>query len=134
MPSDFECVTCKLGFTVGTYHYHRNNDGSVGSTLLVCTCCGLQHRVEIPESKDSDSFYLESMPKLLIEAPRLAETMMMIPDDDWANRRAVESKNGRDLACFGCSAHGTLTDVIEPGDRCPNCCDVLPRSLAEWMT
>ena len=134
MPSDLECVTCKLGFTVGTYHYHRNNNGFFGSTLFVCTSCGLQHRVEIPGSNQPGRFYLESMPKPLIQVPRLDGTNLMIPDDDWGNRLHVESRNGYDLTCSGCDSHGTLSDGIEPGACCPNCGDVLPRPLAEWMT
>ena len=134
MPSDYECATCKLGFSVGTYHYHRNDEGFFGSTLMVCRECGLQHRVEIPSGHEKETFYLESMPSLLIQVPRLADTMMMLPDDDWGNRQPVESRTGAELKCSGCSAHGTLVDVIEPGECCPNCGDVLPRSLADWMT
>jgi len=134
MPSDFECVTCKLGFSVGTYHYHRNANGFFGSSLLVCRACGLQHRVEIPGGTEKEDFYLESMPGLLIEVPRLADTKLMAPLENWGNRRVVKSRNGDDLTCCGCLAHGKLTDIINAGECCPNCGDVLPKSLADWMT
>lgn len=134
MPSDFECVTCKLAFSVGTYHYHVNKDGFFGSTLFVCRDCGLQHRLEIPNSTGSGTFFLESMNDLLIEPPRLAGTMLMMPDGEWCGRIAVESRRGDELLCLGCSLLGTLVDIVEPGTKCPNCGDMLPRPLADWMT
>lgn len=134
MPADFECSTCRLGFSIGTYHYHSFDDGFIGSTLLVCRETGRQHRLEIPHPDRPYDFALESMPRLLIDVPRVADTMLMLPDDDWSSRQAVSTREFSSLACHCCSQLGTLIDKIEPGVRCPNCHDVLPRPIAEWMT
>lgn len=102
--------------------------------LLVCRETGRQHRLEIPHPDRPHDFALESMPRLLIDVPRLADTMMMMPDDDWSARRTVSTRDLDALACDCCAKLGTLIDTFELGMRCPNCHDVLPRPIAEWMT
>jgi hypothetical protein len=134
MPADIECTACKLAFSVGTYHYHSFDDGYIGSTLLVCGKTGRQHRLEIPHPDRSLAFALESMSSVLIAPKRLAGTMIMLPDDDWARRRIISTRVLADIACDCCSELGTLIDAANPGMRCPNCGEILPRPVAEWMT
>lgn len=57
MPQDFRCTNCELRFSVGWFHYHCFSSGYGAQTLLVCTCCGLQHALEIATHDRGPEFY-----------------------------------------------------------------------------
>jgi len=67
MPIDVECKSCKLGFSVGTYHYHSHTTGYFGRTLMVCTMCGTQHELEIPLDDSKTPYRLRSLVEPTIE-------------------------------------------------------------------
>ena len=48
MPGDFFCESCKLGFSVGWFHYHGDGEGYGAETLLVCSACGTTHMIQHP--------------------------------------------------------------------------------------
>jgi len=46
MPTNFECESCHLSFTIGWYHYHDFSNGYAAKTRLVCKLCGTMHAIE----------------------------------------------------------------------------------------
>jgi hypothetical protein len=46
MPTNWECESCHLTFTVGWYHYHDFSSGYSAETRLVCMRCGTMHAIE----------------------------------------------------------------------------------------
>jgi hypothetical protein len=46
MPTNWECQSCHLTFTVGWYHYHDFSSGYSANTRLVCKRCGTMHAIE----------------------------------------------------------------------------------------
>jgi hypothetical protein len=48
MPDNFYCGSCKLGFALGWFHYHGEDDGYGSETLLVCSACGTMHSIQHP--------------------------------------------------------------------------------------
>src|SRR5436305_12793991 len=43
MPTVYRCNSCSLGFETGWYHYHREVDGAMAATFIVCSKCGSQY-------------------------------------------------------------------------------------------
>ena len=133
MPRDFECTTCKLGFSVGTYHYHSFEGEFLGRDLLVCASCGLQHAVEIPRSVGLPYAH-ESLTQPLTDCRKLDGSCLLFPDDQWGHRTFVDDRNPESLYCHYCDQRGHITIKMELGGRCPRCSEILPRPIADWMT
>ncbi len=135
MPLDYECSNCKLGFTVGTHHYHKHDDGYFGQRSLVCFACGRQHVIEIPMRDSHMPILLKSMPELLINCDKLLGTKLLFPRAQLQNTTTIESRDTSDLRCHGCVEIGTLlSEMRRANRRCPNCkLDTLD-VLTHWMT
>ena len=133
MPTDHECSTRKLGFSVGTYHYHSFDSGYLGRDLLVCTKCGVQHAVEVP-SDDSVPFRQESLSEPVIDCPQLAGYCLLLPDHDWGRQTASASRDPSQLHCHFCNTAGNIVSAIVAGDLCPRCGRILPKPISQWMT
>jgi DNA-directed RNA polymerase subunit RPC12/RpoP len=134
MPRDYECSTCKLGFTLGTHHFHIHDDGYFGQTSLVCSACGLQHVIEIPMRDSGVPIRLSSMPELLIDCEKLRGTKLLFPRARLQNATTIDSRDTIHLRCHGCGASGTLVSELRRDNRtCPNCKSDALVTLTDWM-
>ena len=135
MPRDYECSNCKLGFTVGTHHYHIHDDGYFGQTSLVCSTCGLQHMIEIPMVDSTVPIRLSSMPDLLIDCEKLRGTKLLFPRSEFQNRMTIETRDTDSLQCHGCGEIGNLVSELPISKNvCPNCKSDSLETLTDWMT
>ncbi|QDT64737.1 hypothetical protein V22_19780 [Calycomorphotria hydatis] len=137
MPTDLECSECRLGFSVGLYHYHTHPDGYFGRRLLVCRDCGCQHFVEVPFSDTPAKPALESFSDLIIDCPKLCGTKLLFSQQQqqWGRRQELPDQKLSNIRCQRCNSLGNLSDTWHEEWACPNCShtDTISK-LTHWMT
>lgn len=135
MPQDLECSECRLGFSIGFYHYHIHSDGYFGRQLLVCRDCGCQHFIEVPLSDSAAKPALESFFDLLIDCPKLRGTKLLFSQQQWAHRQELSDQTLSGIRCQRCDSLGKLSDTWQAEWGCPSCSRTDTISvLTLWMT
>jgi rubredoxin len=134
MPLDYQCSQCRLGFSVGTYHYHSHASGYFGRTLLLCSNCGTQHAIEIPIKDDGEPYTLRSMPGPAVECETLDGFKLLFPKSEWTHPVPIPSHRTESLSCQHCGVRGTLTENVTDEWTCPNCSAPNKGYFSRWMT
>lgn len=134
MPSEYECDSCKLNFSVGWFHYHDLSSGYCAETLLVCTACGTVHSVEHPirDAPVTERIRVQTGPS--IDPPKVFEGRA-IHYRDWIGDEPTAGRKFRQLSCLHCHAVGTLRDDWPLfGAHCPKCGNKIRGSRNSWRT
>ena len=134
MPIDIECSVCKLGFSVGVYHYHSHVTGYFGRTLMVCTECGTQHELEIPLDESKTPFRLRSLVEPAFECEKIAGRKLLFPRQNWREWIALKSTRKGPFTCQHCGATDAVTQCLEDTFACPHCGEKIAGYLSSWMT
>jgi hypothetical protein len=67
MPTELECQSCHLFFSLGWYHYHSFSSGYASMRRLVCGRCGTMHAIEHAVSLASLREAVENATSLLAQ-------------------------------------------------------------------
>lgn len=134
MPSEYECESCKLTFSVGWFHYHNFSSGYGSQTLLVCTACGTVHGVEHPIRDSAVAERMQVQPGPVIDPPRLSGGRA-IHDRDCASAAPTLGRKFPELSCLHCQSVGTLRkDWPLFGAPCPKCGIKIRGAWTSWRT
>ncbi len=138
MPSEYECTSCRLTFTVGPYVGQLRTNA--GGAFLVCRACGTQHKVVnslVSESEASYSLSGQPAPLTFFRS----RTEMESPSEPTAEHGAwQEVQVGtfgelrvEDACCASCHVQGQLSTATSAEDPCPRCKQSTLRYVLGWM-
>ena len=142
MPHSYECDGCHLVFTVGWFHYHTDESGYSGETLLVCCGCGTMYSVEHAARG--------CLPLVVVRRPARPDSLKTRPGPmsaghggdyeigglaGWEILGTTSSADLRNRPCQHCNAIGQFTSSWPvSGAPCPMCGLVIKEYRSFWIT
>jgi DNA-directed RNA polymerase subunit RPC12/RpoP len=154
MPTRYRCSDCHLGFETGWYHYHRESNGAMAATSLVCARCGAAYLLDHKYDGARDQLYAWGGPVTWVptkhdgwyqNAPGTPEITPVAREHDFRPVRqphesarlegVLDDLNLAGFACVFCHALGTLKKLWPDDEtRCPRCGKDELRVVGIYMT
>lgn len=128
----YKCEECRLYFSMGWYHYGLSMK-CTSATQLVCTECGVMHRIEHAGGGEGNWFQrmfttltgdtMGAQLGPIIDPP---ESVSTFSPGDWIGEKPVgflrTAKIFSQLSCMRCHSKGTLRkEWPADGAPCPKC-------------
>ena len=132
MVFSYRCTECKFNFSIGWHHYGTGMKYT-SATQLVCTECGVMHRIEHAGGGEGNWFQrmfttltgdtMGAQRGPIIDPP---ESVSIFSPGDWIGEKPVgflrTAKIFSQLSCMRCHSKGTLIKKWPAdGAPCPKC-------------